>query len=187
MRAAISINLISSVQLTGDLQGGGFPHRGRLEAGISFFNKKKSELKTKEWYSQMGISSEFLRRRVLSAITALAQGEDSARTNLEGAGGSLLHQFWLVFYCSTHTGLCPIMSMSSWVFWKPSWYASWNEWLQVQWKEQQVHLQRMTKAGIQHHRHQRTPIPPLLSRLSSPLSALSAWSERSFFKKKLIW
>ena len=48
------------------------------------------------WYSQMGISSEFLRRRVLSAITALAQGEDSARTNLEGAGGSLLHQFLLV-------------------------------------------------------------------------------------------
>merc|ERR1712038_167383 len=37
----------------------------------------------------MGISSEFLRRRVLSAISGLAQGEDSARTKLEGGGGSM--------------------------------------------------------------------------------------------------
>ena len=37
---------------------------------------------------QMGISSEFLRRRVLSAIAGLAQQEDLARTKLEGGAGS---------------------------------------------------------------------------------------------------
>ena len=38
--------------------------------------------------TQMGISSEFLRRRVLSAIAGLAEGEDSARSKLEGGAGS---------------------------------------------------------------------------------------------------
>jgi len=61
---------------------------------VPVFAKKKVTYKevaflTEVDLKQMGISSEFLRRRVLSAITALAQGEDSARTNLEGAGGSM--------------------------------------------------------------------------------------------------
>ena len=51
--------------------------------------------------TQMGISSEFLRRRVLSAISGLAEGEDSARTKLEGGGGSFFTRF------------CPIMLESS--------------------------------------------------------------------------
>jgi len=60
---------------------------------VPVFAKKKVTFKevaflTEVDLKQMGISSEFLRRRVLSAIAALAQGEDSARTNLEGAGGS---------------------------------------------------------------------------------------------------
>merc|ERR1711971_1319327 len=61
---------------------------------VPVFAKKKVTYKevaflTEVDLKQMGISSEFLRKRVLSAITALAQGEDSARTNLEGAGGSM--------------------------------------------------------------------------------------------------
>jgi len=61
---------------------------------VPVFAKKKVTFKevaflTEVDLKQMGISSEFLRRRVLSAISALAQGEDSARTNLEGAGGSM--------------------------------------------------------------------------------------------------
>ena len=55
--------------------------------------------------TQMGISSEFLRRRVLSAIAGLAEGEDSARSKLEGGAGS--------FFADYHTRLCPIMSMPS--------------------------------------------------------------------------
>merc|ERR1719460_398385 len=60
---------------------------------VPVFAKKKVTYKevsflTEVDLKQMGISSEFLRRRVLSAITALAQGEDAARHNLEGGAGS---------------------------------------------------------------------------------------------------
>merc|ERR1719209_875653 len=61
---------------------------------VPVFAKKKVTYKevaflTEVDLKQMGISSEFLRRRVLSAISGLAQGEDSARTKLEGGGGSM--------------------------------------------------------------------------------------------------
>ena len=45
--------------------------------------------------TQMGISSEFLRRRVLSAIAGLVEGEDSARSKLEGGAGSFFLHPWL--------------------------------------------------------------------------------------------
>merc|ERR1711962_956349 len=60
---------------------------------VPVFAKKKVTFKEVAFLSevdlkQMGISSEFLRRRVLSAIADLVQQEDLARTNLEGGAGS---------------------------------------------------------------------------------------------------
>jgi len=60
---------------------------------VPVFAKKKVTYKevgflTEVDLKQMGISSEFLRRRVLSAIAGLAEGEDSARSKLEGGAGS---------------------------------------------------------------------------------------------------
>merc|ERR1711963_191194 len=59
---------------------------------VPVFAKKKVTYKevaflTEVDLKQMGISSEFLRRRVLSAITGLTDGEDSARASLEGSAG----------------------------------------------------------------------------------------------------
>ena len=121
----------------------------------------------------MGISSEFLRRRVLSAIAALAQGEDSARTNLEGAGGSLLYS-------------CSSFIMASWYHFisvlKVILFCTKLKWIivQVQRRGRPVHLWR--KMAARPHPLPRTPTPLLLLRLSSRLSASSAWSERSLFK-----
>jgi len=60
---------------------------------VPVFAKKKVTFKEVAFLSevdlkQMGISSEFLRRRVLSAIAGLVQQEDLARTKLEGGAGS---------------------------------------------------------------------------------------------------
>jgi len=60
---------------------------------VPVFAKKKVTFKEVAFLSevdlkQMGISSEFLRRRVLSAIADLVQQEDLARTKLEGGAGS---------------------------------------------------------------------------------------------------
>ena len=123
----------------------------------------------------MGISSEFLRRRVLSAIAALAQGEDSARTNLEGAGGSLLYS-------------CSSFIMASWYHFmsvlKVILFCTKLKWIivQVQRRGRPVHLWMMRKMAVRHLPLPRTPTPLLLLRLSSRLSASSAWSERSLFK-----